>query len=296
MRDTAGWRDLFPFESRYLNIGGARYHYVDEGRGDTLLLVHGNPTWSFYFRDTISALRNEYRVIAVDHFGCGLSEPLPKEAYTLASRIHHLSQFVSQLDLQNATLVGHDWGGAIGLGAVLAQQARFSRLVLMNTGAWPPDSIPRRIAVCKTPLVGKVAVQGFNVFLRAAFFMAMAQRSRLTQGEKAGYLAPYRRWRDREAIYEFVRDIPANQQHPTYATLAKIENQLHVLSHLPVQLIWGMKDWCFTPDCLDRFLTHFPQASARRIDRAGHWVVEDAKEEVIDCLRDFLKERPQVGG
>ncbi|HJN66192.1 MAG TPA: alpha/beta fold hydrolase, partial [Pirellulales bacterium] len=124
----SNWKSLFPFTSRWRNIGGHRMHYVDEGQGEPLLLVHGNPTWSFYWRNLILGLRDHYRVLAVDHIGCGLSDKPQQYPYRLRQHTDNLIAFVEQLDLNRLTLVAHDWGGPIGLGTALALKDRFSRL------------------------------------------------------------------------------------------------------------------------------------------------------------------------
>jgi haloalkane dehalogenase len=281
MSDTANWRDLFPFESRYLDLNGRRMHYVDEGRGSPVLMVHGNPTWSFHFRELIRALRSSHRAVAVDHLGCGLSEAPDTGRDRLRDHIDRLVAFVRRLDLDEITIVAHDWGGAISLGMALAERPRIARIVLLNTGAWPPETIPRRIAVCRVPVLGQLAVQGGNFFLLAAFRMALVHRERMTPAVRAGYLAPYHDWNSRRAIYRFVRDIPPGRRHPTYETLAQIERGLPQLADLPIQLIWGMQDWCFTPACLERFVTYFPRASVLRIADAGHWVLEDSPGQVV---------------
>src|SRR5436190_7743338 len=136
------WRDLYPFQSRHLSLGPHRLHYLDGGAGPPLLFVHGNPTWSFYLRNLILGLRDQFRCVAVDHIGCGLSDKPQDYPYTLQQRIDDLVQVLEQLDLTGATLLAHDWGGAIGLGAVQRLPARFARIVLFNTGAFPPPFVP----------------------------------------------------------------------------------------------------------------------------------------------------------
>ena len=147
MTETADWRSLYPFQSHEATVAGRRYHYLDEGTGPVLLLVHGNPTWSFYWREIVTALRGKYRLIVPDHIGCGLSEkPSPTEyPFTLARRVEDLGELIEQLDLEQITLIAHDWGGAIGMGAAVAAPERFSRFVLLNTGAFPPPYVPLRI-------------------------------------------------------------------------------------------------------------------------------------------------------
>ena len=288
----ADWQSLYPYESRYLSIHGQKMHYVDEGQGDTLLFVHGNPTWSFYWHPLINQLKASYRCAAVDHIGCGLSDKPADYAYTLSTHIANLTQLVEELDLNNVTLLAHDWGGAIGLGTVLNHADRFSRIVLFNTGAFPPPFIPFRIRVCRWPMFGSLALQGMNAFSRAALSMATEKPDKMTDEVKAGLLAPYDSWGNRKAVYSFVRDIPTSPRHPTWKVLEDIERDLPTLSDKSIQLIWGMRDWCFRPACLEQFESIWPNASVLRIDNAGHYVVLDADERIVPALQTFLTEHP----
>ncbi len=284
------WRSEYPFASHWLVTGAGRLHFVDEGDRNrpTLLFVHGNPTWSFHWRRLISFLSTTHRCVAIDHLGCGLSDK-PQLAYRLDDRVDHLRRLVDELDLRNVTLVAQDWGGAIGLGAMLERQERLERVLLFNTGAWPPKSIPARINVCKTPLLGRLALQGANAFSRAALKMTMS-RSLLEPTAAAGYLAPYDSWANRRAVYEFVNDIPRDPSHPTWQTLEAIDARLPELESKPIRLVWGMRDWCFTPEaCLRRFQSYWPRAEAYELSDAGHWVVEDAPEDSLRLLSEFVE-------
>jgi len=285
------WRPLYPFRSHYHNIGGLRLHYLDEGKGEPILFVHGNPTWSFYWRNLILPLRKHYRCIAPDHVGCGLSDK-PSESdypFTLERRIVDLCEVIERLNLQKITLVAHDWGGTIGLGAALRMSGRFARLVLMNTGAFRSTRCPFRIRVCRTPFLGRFGVQGLNLFARAAIHMAINDSKRMTKEVKAGLLAPYNSWHNRIAVYRFVKDIPMTETHGSYRTLLEIEQNLSRLRELPVTFLWGMQDWCFTPDFLKQFLQFYPDAEVHRFNDAGHYVVEDAYEEIVPVLEKLLK-------
>jgi len=144
MSSDRDWRALYPFESREILVGGQRIHYLDEGTGPTLLMVHGNPTWSFAWRNVILGLRDRFRCVAVDHVGCGLSaKPSAAEyPYRLARRIADLNEFIEKLDLRAIALAAHDWGGAIGLGAAVAAPERFDRFALMNTAAFRMPTCP----------------------------------------------------------------------------------------------------------------------------------------------------------
>jgi haloalkane dehalogenase len=291
--DAARWRSLYPFASNWLRVNGGRMHYVDEGPGagreatSTLLFVHGNPTWSFHWRRLIGALSGEHRCLAVDHLGCGLSDLQPRPL-RLADHIENLARLITSLDLKHVTLVAQDWGGAIGLGALLADRARFERIVLFNTGAFRPWFIPWRIRACRAPVVGRAAVQGLNVFARAALRMTLSRTRRLEPAVAAGCLAPYGSWSRRAAIDQFVRDIPSSARHPTWGTLEQIESRLPELADMPALLVWGCRDWCFTTECLDRFSAAWPQAEIVRLEDVGHWPVEDAPDDVERAVREFL--------
>jgi haloalkane dehalogenase len=285
------WRALYPFASNWLPIEQRRLHYVDEGPKDanhTLLFVHGNPTWSFHWRRLIERFRGEYRCVAPDHFGCGLSDLQPRPL-RLADHIENVRRLMGALDLRNITLVAQDWGGAIGLGALLAERERFERIVLFNTGAFRPWFIPWRIRVCRTPVVGRLALQGANAFSRAALRMTLSRERRLAPEVEAGYLKPYNSWERRAAVYQFVRDIPSSPSHPTWQTLEAIERALPQLADLPKLLVWGERDWCFTTECLDRFLQDWPSAEVMRLPDVGHWVVEDAPDDAERAMADFLR-------
>jgi haloalkane dehalogenase len=283
------WRPLYPFCSRHLSLGPLRYHYVDEEAGEPLVFVHGNPTWSFYWRNLILGLKGQYRCLAVDHIGCGLSDKPRDYPYTLAQHTENLCRFLEQLDLRGVTMLVHDWGGAIGLGAAVKLKERIKRLVIFNTGAFPPPYVPLRIAACRTPILGRIALRGFNAFARAALSMAVEKHERITPEVQAGLLAPYDSWANRVAIWRFVCDIPMTELHPTHATLVQLERELPTLADLPISLIWGMKDWCFRPECLRRFQAVFPNAETHELADCGHYVVEDAHERIVPLVKEFLK-------
>jgi haloalkane dehalogenase len=291
---TRDWHALYPFKSHWMDVGGARLHYLDEGPTQppdrpprTLLFVHGNPTWSFHWRALVQPLRSRYRCVAPDHLGCGLSDK-PRGLLRLSDHIDHLTALIALLNLQHVTLVAQDWGGAIGLGAMLRRPERLERIVLFNTGAFPPPYIPWRIRACRMPVLGRLAVQGGGLFSRAALRMTLARRERLDPAAAAAYLAPYNSWANRRAVYGFVRDIPSGPRHPTWKTLAEIERHLPTLADRPTLLVWGMRDWCFRPDCLQRFEQAWPKAEVHRLADVGHWVVEDAPEEAVPLVEEFL--------
>lgn len=285
----SGFEAEYPFESRFFSLGNLKYHYVDEGQGsEVVLCVHGNPTWSFAFRNVIKSLSGQRRVIAIDHIGCGFSDKPQEYEYTLRQHIENLSQFITGLDLKRITLLAHDWGGAIGMGTAVRMPDRFERLVLCNTAAFRSKRIPFRIAVCRWPLFGAIGVRGFNLFARAALSMAVSKRDSLPPAVRKGLIAPYGNWHDRVAIHRFVQDIPMSPSHPSYAELVALEDALPSLKGKPMLLLWGERDWCFTTHFRDEFLRRFPDAQSLSFPDAGHYVIEDARERLIARLREFL--------
>ena len=292
MNSRAGFESEYPFPSKFFDLDGVRLHYVDEGQGEALLCVHGNPTWSFAWRNLIKDLSRHYRVLAVDHVGCGFSDKPQDFEYRLDRHIDNLSRLITGLNLNHVTLLAHDWGGAIGMGAAGRLPDRFSRFVLFNTAAFRSQRIPFRIAVCRWPFVGPVGVRGLNLFARAALTMAVCRHERMTAPVRAGYLTPYGNWHDRVAILRFVQDIPLAAQHPSYETLVSVEENLAQFRKSPMLFVWGMQDWCFTPAFLEEFLKRFPEAESLKLDAAGHYVFEDAHEEIIPRVRQFLAAHP----
>jgi haloalkane dehalogenase len=286
----------YPFDSHFLTLAdGLRCHYIDEqphvaADRPVLLMVHGNPTWSYFWRKLITKFRNQFRSIAVDHIGCGLSDKPNESAYpfTLERRIADLVQLIEHLDLKRITLIAHDWGGAIGMGAAVRMPDQFEQFVLMNTAAFRSIQCPMRIRLCRTPLLGRLAIQGLNLFSLGTLWMASANRKNLTPEVRSALLAPYDSWEHRLAVYRFVQDIPLSQRHPSYETLKKIEESLPLFRERRVCLIWGMLDWCFSPEFLKRFLQFFPESVVHRLEKAHHLLLEDAPEEVAGAIETFL--------
>ena len=293
MKSTA--QDVFPYASKQHDVAAGTIRYIDEGTHDkdVILCVHGNPTWSFYYRRVIEQFKDTHRVIAVDNLGCGRSDR-PSQSdfdYTLASHRDNLVSLIDQLNLDRITLLAHDWGGAIGLSALVARRERYKRIMLLNTAAFPPPYVPWRIAACRFPVLGTAAVRGLNAFAKAAITMAMSRNKMDSQTAK-GLLAPYDSWQNRVAIDAFVRDIPMSKSHPTFKTLSELEAALPSLADLPTLLVWGMKDWCFRPECLRRFQQVWPQTQSVEIDDAGHYVIEDAPAETLDAIASFVSGSP----
>jgi haloalkane dehalogenase len=282
----------YPFSPHtFVTPRGARMSFLDEGprTDEAVLMVHGNPTWSYYYRHLVRALAPTQRCIVPDHIGMGLSEKPQHYDYTLDMRISDLAALVASLGLRRVHLVVHDWGGAIGFGFATRHPSLIGKLVILNTAAFVANRIPTRIALCKLPLIGPLIVRGANGFARPAVTMAMHRRQ-LSLAEKRGYLAPYDSWANRVAVNAFVRDIPMKPSHVTWATLQAIERGLTQFRDRRAFVVWGGCDFCFNDYFLDRWREILPQAAIHRVADAGHYILDDARDEVIPLIKTFLQQ------
>lgn len=277
----------YPFTSRYLPLRAGRMHYVDEGSGPPVLLIHGTPTWSYEYRHVISALRGAHRCIAPDHLGFGRSDRPATFAYTPEAHAGALLEFVDRLGLDRYTLVVHDFGGPIALPLALAPDSRVARVVLMNTWAWPLDDDPKMARGAR--LIGGGAGRWLykyaNASLRLIMPSAYGDRKKLTRAIHRAYLDVFR---DREArvlvLHALARSLLASRAH--YQSLL---DRIGALGRLPVLIIWGMRDSAFQPYQLERWQALLPEAQVARIDGAGHWPHEEDPAPVIAALERFLK-------
>ena len=286
----AGW----PYATRSTLVGGHRMAYVDEGSGPPVLLVHGNPTWGFYYRSLLAALPPlGLRAIAPDHIGMGRSEKPSAAQYphTLARRVADFGEFVDGLGLtEPVSLVVHDWGGAIALAWAVDNVDRIDKLLVLNTGAFPippGKTLPWSLAAARVPVLGGVAVRGFNAFSRGALVMGTG-RPVLGREARAGLTAPYDSPAHRVAVHEFVRDIPMSPRDPAYGVLARTESRLPLLAGKPTAVCWGMKDPVFDGTVLDHLRTLLPSAEVHRYDDAGHYVLEDATDRIVPIATRLL--------
>lgn len=281
----------YPFKPEsFITARGARLSYVDEGpRGEeAVLLLHGNPTWSFYYRDLIRELSGAgLRCIAPDHVGMGLSEKPEDYPYNLATRIADIEALVASLGLTRVHLVVHDWGGAIGFGFAVRHPEMIGRLVILNTAAFTSHLMPFRISLCRSPGIGPLLVRACNGFARPATSMAMNRR-KLSPEEKRGYLFPYDSWANRVAVNAFVRDIPEGEGHPSWPTLAAIEQGMGQFRNHPALIVWGGQDFCFDDQFLARWQGMLADLQCVRIPDAGHYVLEDAGPQVIPLIKAHL--------
>jgi haloalkane dehalogenase len=286
-----GWlRPLYPFTPRaFTTPRGARMSFLDEGpRGDeAVLMLHGNPTWSFYYRELLQAVAPALRCVVPDHIGMGLSAKPQDYPYTLAARIDDVAALVASLGLKKVHLVVHDWGGAIGFGFAARHPELIGRLVILNTAAFPSPRIPARIALCKTRFPGTFIVRGLNGFAGPAVWMSMHRRQ-LTAGEKRGFLWPYDSWANRVAVDAFVKDIPLGPNHPSWTTLEGVAAGLKNFTAHPALIVWGGRDFCFNDRFYAEWRARLPQAQAHHLADAGHYVLADANAGAVPLIARFL--------
>jgi len=286
----------YPFESHFLDLDGTRMHYLDEGEGPSVVMVHGNPTWSYYYRHLVSSLRGSHRVVVPDHIGCGLSDKPGEDVYPyrLERRVDDLERLIDHADLDGKiTLVVHDWGGMIGLAWAVRHPERIERLVILNTSGFhlPADTrVPMSLRLSRS-VVGAFLVRGLNMFCKGALRYCATQR-RLTLGERRAYLAPYDSWNHRLAVHRFIQDIPLKPTDPGYDIVSEVQAGLEHFRDTPTLLLWGMRDFVFDGSYLAEFERRMPNARPHRYDEAGHYVMEDARDEVIALVGSFVDEAP----
>lgn len=278
----------YPYASHYFETGHGRMHYIREGEGPVVVCVHGNPTWSYFYRNLIAELRKTHCVIAPDHLGCGLSDKPQDYEYTLENHIANLQALLAHLALPSFSLVMHDWGGAIGMGVATRRPEQVAQIVILNTAAFHSRHIPARIQLCRIPVLGEYIVRKYNGFAWPATFMAV--KKKMKPEVIAGYLAPYDNWNNRIATHRFVVDIPMEKGHPSYDCLSQIEKGLGQFGsgENTILILWGGQDFCFTNSFYLRWLDIFPDAAHHYFPDAGHYLLEDAREEAVSRIVAFF--------
>ena len=264
--------------------------YVEAGEGSPVLFVHGNPTWSWMYRRAMGAVAGgsggaSRRAIAVDHVGMGRSDKPQEYPYRLDRHAENLLALIRHLDLNDVTLVVHDWGGPIGLLAAVREPGRFSRLVISNTAAFRSERMPWQIGLARSP-IGGFLLRGPNLFVRGLMRQGVVDPSRITPEARRGYAWPYDSWANRVALHRFVQDVPTTPAHPSWPHLVELEEGLPTLAGKPTLLLWGERDWCFGPPFLAEFQRRMPWAETLALP-AGHLLMEDEPERYAAALAGF---------
>lgn len=284
-------RGEYPFTSKFTTIGVQQFHFIDEGRGEILLFIHGNPTWSFLFRRLITALHLDYRCIAPDHIGFGLSAKPQKYDYSLESHIDNLEAFILKYDLNKITLIAHGYGSAIAMGCAIRQPKRFSRFIMMNAFSRSSPKLTPLYRLMRTPFLGKFIVCEYNLLVK--LMLAYGTVTPLTHIAHHGFSFPYNSFENRIGPYRLLEDIPISQDQYSFETFLQVEHGLWLFKEKPFLLVCGLKDNRFKPrESLELWKITYPQAEVLELEEAGHLLLEDAPVEVIRFIKKFLEDNP----
>lgn len=285
---------LFPYDPRFVEVqvGGqtAEMSYVEAGdpNAEPVVLLHGNPTWSFLYRKVIPGLRR-HRVIAVDLLGFGRSDKLQRmQDYTLENHVSALKQLLAKLGLEQVTLVVHDWGGPIGLSAAVDEPQRFARFVVMNSWAFAPDRynrVPQPLKTFRTPYLGELLVLTVSGFVEVALPAGVVDRKALRGEPMRCYRAPHPNYRMRWPVLAFPRDIPMSPEDASYSRMRRTDEGLRELSQ-PTLLLWGKRDPVFPPRVARKFEQRMNVVESRTFD-ASHYLQEDVGPELAQAIDTF---------
>ena len=299
----------YPFSPRRIELRpGISMSYLDEGGrpvegrdADVVVMLHGNPSWSYYWRHLVLGLRDQYRCIVPDHVGMGLSDK-PDDAadasrrydYTLQARVDDLATLLDRLGITGpVTLAVHDWGGMIGFGWALSHLSQVRRLVILNTAAFPlpaAKAMPWQLSLGRDSRVGGFLIRTFNLFARGAAWLGTERR--LPAAVRRAYIAPYDGWRNAISTLRFMQDIPLRGGDPAWSLVAETGRRLHEFADRPAFIGWGLRDFVFDRHCLDGFRSALPHAEVRAFDDANHYVLEDKHEVLVPEIRAFLERHP----
>ena len=294
----------YPFTPRRFEVRpGIEMSFLDEGPrdGEVVVMLHGNPSWSYYWRHLVSGLSDKYRCIVPDHVGMGLSDKpddaagaSPHYDYTLQSRIDDVDALLEHLGIDGPiTLVVHDWGGMVGFGWALLDPTRVRRLVITNTASFPLPAqkpMPWQIAMGRHSRLGGWLIRRFNLFARGA--AAFGTRRKLPNEVKQAYSGVYDGWANAIATLRFMQDSPLDADDRAWPLLAATEKQLPGYADRPVFIGWGLRDFVFDRHFLAGFTRALPQAEVHAFDDAGHYVMEDKHEVLVPVIRAFLDAHP----
>jgi haloalkane dehalogenase len=301
----------YPFEPRAFEARpGITMSYLDEGPrdGDVVVMLHGNPSWSYYWRRLVLGLRDPapgkaYRCIVPDHVGMGLSDKpddraaaTPRYDYTLQSRIDDLQALLRHAGVDDATpvtLVVHDWGGMVGFGWALSHSTQVERLVILNTAAFPMPAakrFPWRLALGRDSRVGGWLIRRFNLFARGAARFGTTRK--LPREVREAYAGVYAGWDNAISTLRFMQDIPLGEGDRAWPLLVRSGETLPRYADRPAFIGWGLRDFVFDRHCLDVFRAALPQAEVHAFDDAGHYVMEDKHEVLVPAIRAFLDANP----
>lgn len=286
---TNRWLDSseYPFISNYFDINGHKLHYIDEGQGETILFVHGTPSWSFDFRKIIINLKENFRCVAIDHIGFGLSDKPQEYDYSTHNHCNTLEKFIADRRLENITLVVHDFGGPIGLNFAIHYPEKIQNLVILNSWLWSSNADPDFIKftkILKSPLL--------PFFYRYLNFSPkfILPRSfgdhKLSSSLLRQYTKTFADKTQRNGALAFAKSLLIDQDW--FEQLWKSKS---AISHKPTLFIWGMKDPVIKPKNLEKFVSGFVNSKTIKLETSGHFPQEEQPEIVSKSILDFLTEK-----
>ena len=278
-------RNEYPFAPHYFQTAAGRLHYVDEGSGEIVVMLHGNPAWSFLYRKLIKRLSPHYRCIAPDHIGFGLSDKPFEWSYLPEDHAKNLDALIEHLDLRNITLVVNDWGGPIGMHYAVNHPQNVKRLIVLNTWAWPVDDdfhFTAFSAFMGGP-VGRFLIRHFNFFANSFMRAAFGDKNRLSKDVHDHYRNALPTSESRKGSYVFPRQIVASTPW-----LEQLWRRIAALKDKPTLFVWGMKDVAFREKELQRWQGALPHSHTVRLPAVGHFVSEEAPEELAQAVVTFL--------
>ncbi len=288
MSDT-DWidRNEYPFASHYFQTAAGKLHYVDEGSGEPVVMLHGNPAWSFLYRNLIKHMRGQYRCIAPDHIGFGRSDKPFDWGYLPEQHAQNLAALIDHLGLKDITLVVNDWGGPIGVQYAVTHPENVKRFVVLNTWAWPvkDDFHFTSFSAFMGGPIGRWLIRARNFFAGTFMRAAFGDKSRLSKATHEQYLRALPTAESRKGCYVFPKQIVASS-----AWLAEIWGRISVLKDKPTLFVWGMKDVAFREKELLRWQGALPNSRTVRLPTVGHFVAEEAPEELRQAVSTFLPE------
>jgi haloalkane dehalogenase len=294
----------YPFTPQRVEVRpGIAMSYLDEGPrdGEVVVMLHGNPSWSYYWRHLVLGLRDRYRCIAPDHVGMGLSDKpddaadaSPRYDYTLQSRVDDLEALLDALGITGpVTLAVHDWGGMIGFGWALERMTRVKRLVVLNTAAFPLPAakpMPWQLSLGRDSRIGGWLIRRFNLFARGAAWLGTERR--LPADVRNAYIAPYRGWDAAISTLRFMQDIPLHEGDRAWPLVEASGRRLGAYADRPAFIGWGLRDFVFDRHFLEGFRSALPDAEVHAFEDAGHYVLEDRHELLVPAIRRFLDGHP----
>ncbi len=284
----------YPFESHYLDLDGLKYHYLDEGSGPPVVMVHGNPSWSFYYRNLVKRLSRNHRCIVPDHIGCGFSDKPGDDRYdyTLERRVADLGRLIDSLELEEKiTLVVHDWGGMIAMAWAVRNPQRVARLVILNTAAFhlpKAKPFPMALKICRDTFLGTLLVRGLNAFAVGAALVGCKVNPMPAEMRRL-FCLPYDSWQNRIATLRFVQDIPLAPGDRGFDLVSATDEGLRLFRPLPVLILWGEEDFVFDSHFLREWQVRFPNAEVHSWRNGGHYILEDMKDEAVTLIAAFLE-------